>query len=121
MHENLLCLKPYFQTLSSRGCGEYSSEIQKYVTDSRWPLPEEKRRLDVWWNKVFKTYRYPMLSSLVCPCPSIFAGAMAECSFRLMNDVIDSKSGCLEIETYGTIMATKYNLKYSMSVALKYD
>ena len=48
MHENLSCLKPYFQTLSSRGCGEYSSEIQKYVTDSRWPLPEEKRRLDVW-------------------------------------------------------------------------
>ena len=47
-HENLLNLIPYFETFLSSGCGEYSSEIQKYVTDSELPLPEEKERLNVW-------------------------------------------------------------------------
>ena len=42
MHENLLNLKPYFETFLSSDRGEYSSEIQKYVTDSELPLPKEK-------------------------------------------------------------------------------
>ena len=46
-HENLLNLKPCFETFLSSGCGEYSSEIQRYVTDSESPLPEEKGRVDV--------------------------------------------------------------------------
>ena len=29
IHENLLNLKPYFETFLSSGCGEYSSEIKK--------------------------------------------------------------------------------------------
>ena len=49
-HENLLNLKPYFETVLLSGCAEYSSEIQKYVTDSELLLPKEKERLDVWWN-----------------------------------------------------------------------
>ena len=61
MHENLSKLKPYFETFLSSGCGEYSSEIQKYVTNSELPWPEEKERLDVWWNNVFKANRYPQL------------------------------------------------------------
>ena len=36
-HENLLNLKPYLETFSPSGYGEYSSEIQKYVTDSKLP------------------------------------------------------------------------------------
>ena len=56
-HENLLNLKPYFETFLSNDCGEFSTEIQKYVTDSELPLPEETGRLDIWWNKVFKTKR----------------------------------------------------------------
>ena len=42
MHENLLNLKLKFETFSSSGSGEYSPEIQKYVTDSELALPEEK-------------------------------------------------------------------------------
>ena len=79
----------------------------KNVTDSEFSLPEEKERLDVWWNKVFKTNRYPVLSTLVRPCVSIFTGPMAECSFSMMNDIIDSKSGPMEIETYSAIMTKK--------------
>ena len=56
-HENLVNLKSYFETFLSSDRGEYLSETQKYVTDSELLLPEEKERLDVWWNKIFKTNR----------------------------------------------------------------
>ena len=92
----------------------------KNITDSEFPLPEEKERLDVWWNKVFKTNRYPVLSSLVHPCLSIFTGPMVECSFSMMNDIIDSRSGRMEIEKYSAIMTKKYSLKSSKSAALKF-
>ena len=103
-------MKAYFETFLSSGCGEYSFEIQKYVSDSELLLPEEKGRLVVWWNKVFKTNRYPVLSSLVWSCLSIFTGRMGECSFSMMNNIIDSRSGCMEIETCSAIMTTKYSL-----------
>ena len=120
-HENLLNLKPYFEIFLSSGCCEYSSEIQKYVTDSELPLPEEKERLDVLWNKVFKTNRYPVLSSLVRPCLSISTEPIVECSFSMMNNIIDSRSGHMEIETYSAIMTTKYSLKCSKSAAVKFN
>ena len=81
-HENLLNLKPYFETFSPSGYGEYLSDIQKYVTDSKLQLSKEKDRLGVWSNKVFKTNRYLVLRSLVRPCVSIFMGPMVECSFN---------------------------------------
>ena len=84
MHENLLNLKPHFEAFLLSGCGEYLSEIQKYVFDSELQLPEEKERLYVWWNKVLKTNKYPLLISLFCPCLIILTGPM-------MND-IDSRS-----------------------------
>ena len=118
MHENLLNLKPYFETFLSSGCGEYSSEIKKYDTDSELLLPEEK--IDVWLNKVFKTNRYPVLSSLVCHCLSIFMGRMVKCSLSMIN-IIDSRWSHIEIETYSSIMTAKYSLKSSESVALKFS
>ena len=113
--------KPYFETFLSNDCGEFSTEIQKYVADSELPLPEETERLDIWWNKVFKTKRYPVLSSLVRPCLSILMGPMVECSFSVMND-IDSRSGLMEIDTYSAIVTTEYNIKSTgKSAAIKYN
>ena len=74
------------------------------------PLPEETERLDIWWDKVFKTKRYPVLSSLVRPCLRIFTGLMVEYSFSVMNDINDSRSGRMEIDTYIAIVATKYKV-----------
>ena len=104
-------MKAYFETFLSSGCGEYSFEIQKYVTDLEFALPEEKERLDFWWKKALKTNRYPVLSSLVRSCLSIFTGPMVECLFSMMNVIIDSRSGSMEIETYSFIVTTKYSLK----------
>ena len=59
--------------------------------------------------------------SLVRPCLSIFMGQMVECSFSVMNDIIESTSGRMKIETYSTIMTTKHRLKCSKSAALKYN
>ena len=36
---------------------------------------------------------------------------MAESSFSMMNDIIDSQSGRTEIDTYSAIMSVKYQLK----------
>ena len=38
---------------------------------------------------------------------------MVESSFSMMNDIIDSRSGKMDIDTYSAIMTTKYNLKSS--------
>ena len=114
-------MKPYFETFLPTDCGEFCTEIQNYVTDSQLPLQEETERLDSWWNKVFETNRYPVLSSLVRASLSIFTGPMVECSFSVMNDIIDSRSGRMEIETYSAIMTTKYFLKSSgKSAATKF-
>ena len=104
----------------SSGSGEYSSEIQKYVPDLELSLPEEKGRLDVWWNKVFKTNRYTVLSSLVCPCLSIFMEQMVEWSLSMKNHILDSRSGCMEIQTCSIIRTPNDCLKCNNSAALKY-
>ena len=43
-HENLLNLKPYFENFLLNDCGEFSTKIQKYITDSELPLSEETER-----------------------------------------------------------------------------
>ena len=96
---------------------------QKYknVTDLELLLPEEKARLDVWLIKAFKANRYPVLNTLVWPCLNIFSGLMMECLFSMMSDIIDSRSGCMEIETSTAILTTRYSLKFSKSPAFKYN
>lgn len=112
-HSNLLSLKPFFDTFIHQSKSDYSSEVQKYVLDTMLPAPEENERLDIWWNKVFHTKRYPALSDLVRASLSIFTGPMVECSFSMMNDIIDARSGRMEIDTYNAIMAVKFDLKSS--------
>ena len=78
-------------------------------------------RLDVWWNKILETKRYPILSSLVKASLSIFAGPKVERSFSMMNDIIDSRSGRTEIDTYSVIMTVKYQLKSAgVTVLIKF-
>ena len=42
---------------------------------------------------------------------SIFTGPMVKSSFSMMNNIIDSRSGRTEIDTYSAIMTVKYQLK----------
>ena len=69
----------------------------------------------------YSKHKYSVFSSLVRPCLSIFTGLIMECSFSMMNDIIDSRSGHMEIETYSTILTRKYSRKCSKSTALKFN
>ena len=116
-HNYLINLKPFFQTFLNNVSGDYSAEVRNYIIDNQLPQPLENERLDSWWSKVFKTERYPVLSCLVRASLSIFTGPMVESSFSMMNDIIDSRSGRMDIDTYSAIMTTKYNLKTSGKTA----
>ena len=83
----------------------------KKLCNSDLPQPQETERLDGWWNKIFETKRYPILSSLVKASLSIFTGPMVEISFSMMNGIIDSWSGITEINTHSAIMTVKNQLK----------
>ena len=113
LHSYLINLKPYFETFLNDITGDYTAEIRNYIIDNQLPQPLENERLDSWWNKVSKTSCYPILSRLVYASLSIFTGPMVESSFSMMNDIIDSRSGRMDIDTYSAIMTTKYNLQSS--------
>ena len=55
-YENLLNLKPYFETFLSNDFGEFSTEIQKYITDSELPLPKETERLEQFSSSLSKHF-----------------------------------------------------------------
>lgn len=52
-----------------------------------------------------------MLCSIVRARFSIFTWVMVRSSFSIMNDIIESRSGRIEIDTYNIIMTIKYRLK----------
>ena len=78
---------------------DFTTELRNYIIDSGLPQPQEAERLDVWWSKIFKTKRYPILSSVVKASFSVLTGPMVESSFSMMNGIIDSRSGRTEIDT----------------------
>ena len=78
--------------------------------DSSFPLFNVDDRLDEWWNNVFKTGQYPILSQLVKAALSIFTGPMVEGSFSMMGDVITKRKGRMMVDTYSSYMTTKYHL-----------
>ena len=58
-----------------------------------------------------KQKRYLISNSTFKAPLSIFTGPMVKSSFSRMNDIIDSRSGGTEIDTYNAIMTVKYQLK----------
>ena len=109
-HEKLISQKSFFEPfISIDNSSDFTAELKNYVIDSDLPQPHKTERLDVWWNKIFETKCYPILSSLVKASLSIFTGPMVESSFSMMNNSIDSAR--TEIDTYSAIMTVKYQLK----------
>lgn len=51
---------------------------------------------------------------------SCFHGPQVESSFNIMNDVIDSKSGRINIDTYSSIQTVKYGIKSAEKNAIEY-
>lgn len=98
---------------------EYDQEIRKFHIDNS--LPEMKgTRIDHWWGKDEVTKSYPNLSKLVQAILSCFHGPQVESSFNIMNDVIDNKSGRLNLETYSVIQTIKYRLSADEKTAIQF-
>lgn len=98
---------------------EYDQEIRKFHIDNS--LPEiEDTRIDHWWGKDEVVQKYPNLSKLVQALLSCFHGPQVESSFNVMNDVIDNKSGRLNLETYSAIQTIKYRLSADGKTAIQF-
>ncbi|XP_023930192.1 uncharacterized protein LOC112041353, partial [Lingula anatina] len=113
--------------LNDEQAEEFGREIHNYnVSGSLPPFNEDGKplRLDVWFSKLFEDNSYPALYKIVRAILSIFHGPQVESSFNVMGDIIDSRSGRMNIETYNSIQIVKYGLssrkesESSVSVAL---
>ncbi|CAL8235989.1 unnamed protein product [Boreogadus saida] len=73
-----------------------------------------------WWGHVFdKPDKYPSLSAMVKCFLSIFHGPRVESTFSLMNDVIDQRSGNMNVQTFNAIQTVKYTLQSKGKTALQ--
>ena len=61
-----------------------------------------------WWISL--EFRYPNCFKMATAVLSIFHGPRVEGSFSGMTDIIDSKSGWLDIESYDAMQTVKYAL-----------
>ncbi|KAL2089343.1 hypothetical protein ACEWY4_014031 [Coilia grayii] len=86
-------------------------ELVHFNVDLTLPRYKEGDRVVEWWGHVFdQPGKYPTLSALVKCCLSIFHGPRVESSFSLMNEVLDQRSGNMNVETFNAIQTVKYTL-----------
>ena len=75
-------------------------ELTLYTTDLSLSSFKEGESMVDWWCQVFeKGEKYPALGTLVRCALSIFHGPTVESSFSMMNEIIDSRSGKMTIQT----------------------
>ncbi|RXN22565.1 hypothetical protein ROHU_023414 [Labeo rohita] len=95
-------------------------ELVQFNVDLTIPSFKEGESIVEWWGHVFdKLDKYPSLSVLVKCCLSIFHGPRVESSFSLMNDVIDQRSGNMNVETFNVIQTVKYTLQSRGKTAMQ--
>ena len=87
--EKLLSFKSFFEHLISKESpSDFKDELRNCVFDCDLSRPQNSECLSVWWNKVFETKWYPMLSSIVRGAVGIFTGPMVESLFSMIDDII---------------------------------
>ena len=75
----IICSKNNF--ISKENPSDFTSKFRNYVVDSDLPQLHNYERLQIWWNKLFETKLYLILSSIVRASLSIFTWSMVESSF----------------------------------------
>ncbi len=95
-------------------------ELMRFSVDLTLLSFKEGESMVEWWGHVFdKPDKYPSLSAMVKCCLSIFHGPRVESSFSLMNDVIDQRSGNMNVSTFNAIQTVKYTLKSREKTAVQ--
>ena len=86
-------------------------ELVRFNVDLTVPSFKEGESIVEWWgHHVFdKPDKYSSLSAMVKCCLSIFHGPRVESSF--LNDVIDQRSGNMNVPTFIAIQTVKYTLQ----------
>ena len=95
-------------------------ECRKIMVHPTFPpaLVEKKFvRADTWWFKLKD--KYPLLSKMSLVLLTIFYGPRVESSFSVMDDIMDKKSGRMNVSTYSAIQTVKYSLDAKTSHAFK--
>ena len=92
---------------------EFDQEVRKICINGKLPSAfdskgHEGKCLD-WWIKV--STRYPTLFKIVPAILLIFHGPRTEGYFNEMKDIIDSKSGQMDITTFDAIQIVQYSLQ----------
>ena len=64
--------------------------------------------IDSWYGDTFSNY--PVLGKMIKVSLSIFHGPQVESSFNTMGDILDSKSGRMNIATFDSIQTVTYSL-----------
>ena len=99
----------------------YESECRRIIVDYDLPdvcTPDKKPvRGDLWWCKLVE--RYPILTKLSLAALTIFRGPRVEGSFSVMGDIMDKKSGRMNVEIYSAIQTVKYSLTAKASKSSK--
>ncbi len=72
-----------------------------------------------WWSQIIEGNKYPSLSKVVTAALSVFHGPQVESSFSYMTDVLDSKAGRMNIETFSSIQTVKYFLRSQKKSAVE--
>ena len=102
--------------LPSTDLEDYEKECRKIMVDPTLPpaLVEKKFvRADTWWFKLKD--KYLLLSKMSLALLTIFHGPRVESSFSVMGDVMDKKSGRMNVSTYSAIQTVKYSLNAKTS------
>lgn len=90
----------------------YSSEIRQLMNDNTLPSYLDEKGMEVdclnWWQSIES--KYPVTFKMVSAVLSIFHGPRVESSYSMMTDIIDTKSGRMNIETYDALQTVKYSL-----------
>ncbi|KAL6473257.1 hypothetical protein MHYP_G00194450 [Metynnis hypsauchen] len=91
---------------------DLSRELVQFSVDLTLPRYKEGDGMVDWWGHVFhQPGKYPALSALAKCCLSIFHGPRVESSFSLTNEIIDQRSGNMNVETFNAIQTAKYVLQ----------
>ena len=116
--QNLLKLPVIFVSVLKGDEGDqYSSEIRQLMNDTILPSYLDEKGMEVdclnWWQSIES--KYPVTFKMVSAVLSIFHGPRVESSYSMMTDIIDSKSGRMNIETYDALQTVKYSLMANQS------
>ena len=106
--------------LPSRDLEDDEKECRKIMVDPTLPpaLVEKKFvRADTWWFKLKD--KYLLLSKMSLALLTIFHGPRVESSFSVMGDIMDKKSGRMNVSTYSSIQTVKYSLNAKISHAFR--